>query len=81
MRGVTRTSVEVASTSNYKHNIANCTRSTIRRTWPHPPSEAARSYPSCKQQLYLLGRSNATPVTHEEKRNINLRVSKAVVNP
>ena len=80
MRGVTRTSIEALSTFNYKHHIAKCMRSIIRWTWPHPPSTVARSNPLCKQ-LYLPGRLDAAPVTHERKRNIIPRALKAVVGP
>ena len=81
MRGVTRISIEAASTFNSKHHITNCTRSTNRRTCPHPSSAAACLDPSCMQPLYLTGRSDVNPVTHEGKRRIKPRASKAVVGP
>ena len=43
MIGVTRTSIEAPSAINYKHYNVNYTGYLIRRTWPHPPSIAARS--------------------------------------
>ena len=57
----------------------NCTRSIIRTTWPHPLSEAARSNLLCEQQLYIPGRSDATLVAQEGKRNIIPRALKTVV--
>ena len=70
MRGVTWTSIEAPSAINLKHHIANYTGCIIKRTWPHPPSEAARSNPLCRQ-LHPLGRLDVTPVAHEGKRKIH----------